>query len=117
MTDHTWNSSSSGYISWTYYIIEFNAEKSIHLGLIPGSGSVNKITGLFYEWLEGEANHDHTPIQRRQQLRATRLRLYLSSKHRLRKCKSNGTPLKAYGTRDTELVVTTLTGERVVWGK
>ena len=33
-------------------------------------------------------------------------------KHRLRKCE--GTPLKTYGTRETEWVVTTLNGEEVV---
>eukprot|EP00434_Breviolum_minutum_P037588 symbB.v1.2.033333.t1/scaffold4127.1/size44276/1 len=32
-----------------------------HLGLVPGAGSVNMVTDLFYEWLEGEVNDDGTP--------------------------------------------------------
>lgn len=32
-----------------------------HLGLVPGTGSVNMVTDLFYEWLEGEVNDDGTP--------------------------------------------------------
>ena len=122
-----------------------------HLGLIPGAGSVNMVTDLFYEWLEGEVNDDGTPtstpttssnmveveeneedvewltVRMSNQVDAVILdsgsdanvlpRVYASdnvsaSKHRLRNCE--GTPLKTYGTRETELVVTTLNGEEVV---
>ena len=122
-----------------------------HLGLVPGTGSVNMVTDLFYEWLEGEVNDDGTPtststtssktveveeneddvewvmVRMANQVDAVILdsgsdanvlpKSYasdniLASKHRLRNCE--GTPLKTYGTRETELVVTTANGEEVV---
>ena len=121
-----------------------------HLGLVPGAGSVNMVTDLFYEWLEGEVNDDGTPaststtssnmveveeneddaervmVRMANKVDAVILdsgsdanalpRIYasdniLASKHRLRNCE--GTPLKTYGTRETELVVTTVNGEEV----